>query len=126
MAKPGKRFRAAAEKIERERRYGEVYRLEEKAGGYLLTMELPRKVPPSALKLAQGIPDDMPDYQLDLGMESGFFVIRGKLLDANLRKAAAVSPAFPPDFTTHIRLRRPVKGFKHRYQNKTLDVALVC
>lgn len=114
------------EKLERERRYGEVYRLEEKANGYLLTMELPRKVPPSAQKLAQGIPDDMPDYQLDLGMESGFFVVRGKVIDPNLRKAAAVSPAFPPDFTTHIRIQRPVKGFKHRYQSKTLEVALVC
>ena len=108
------------EKLERERRYGEVYRVEERQGGYLLIMELPRKVPPSALKLVQGIPDEMPDYQLDLGLESGFFVIRGKLLDVNLRKAEAVSPAFPPDFTTHIRLSRAVKGFKQRYQKKTL------
>jgi len=114
------------EKLERERRYGEVYRLEERTGGYLLTMELPRKVPPSAQKVAQNIPDDMPDYQLDLGLESGFFVVRGKLLDGNLRKAAAVSPAFPPDFTTHIRLGRAVKGFKQRYQKKTLEVALLC
>ena len=114
------------EKLERERRYGEVYQLEERRGGYLLTMELPRKVPPSAHKAAQGIPDDMPDYQIDLSMESGYFVVRGKLLDLNLRKAAAVSPAFPPDFTTHIRLRRPVHGFKQRYQNKTLEVALLC
>lgn len=114
------------EKLERERRYGEVYRVDERKGGYLLTMELPRRVPPSAQKVSQGIPDEMPDYQLDLGIESGFFVVRGKLLDQNLRKAAAVSPAFPPDFTTHIRLRRPVKGFKQRYGNKTLEVALIC
>jgi hypothetical protein len=58
-------------------------------------------------------------------MENGFFVVKGKLLDPNLRKVAAVSPAFPPDFTTHIRLGRTVRGFKHRYQNKTLEVALL-
>jgi ferredoxin len=113
------------EKLERERRYGEVYRLEERQSGYLLTMELPRRVPPSAQKLSQGIPDEMPDYQLDLGIESGFFVVKGKLLDPNLRKVAGVSPAFPPDFTTHVRLGRPIKGFKQRYQDKVLEVALL-
>jgi hypothetical protein len=114
------------DKLERERRYGEVYRLEERKNGYLLTMEVPRRVPPSAQKLAQGIPDEMPDYELDLALESGFIVVRGKLLDPNLRKVAGVSPAFPPDFTTHIRLDRSVKAFKHRYQNKTLEVAILC
>lgn len=114
------------DKMERERRYGEVYRVEERQKGYLVTLELPRRVPPSAQKLSQGIPDEMPDYQLDLGVESGFLVVRGKVLDPNLRKAAAVSPAFPPDFTTQIRLGRAVRGFKHRYQDKTLEVALLC
>lgn len=113
------------DKLERERRYGEVYRLEERANGYFLTMELPRRVPPSAQKLAQGIPDEMPDYELDLGIESGFLVVRGKLVDANLRKVAGISPAFPPDFTTRIRLARPVAGFQHRYRGKTLEVAVL-
>jgi len=114
------------EKLERERRYGEVFRVEERSNGYLVELELPRRVPPSAQKLSQGIPDEMPDYQLDLGVESGFFVVHGKLVDPNLRKVAAVSPAFPPDFTTHIRLSRPVRGFKQRYQGKKLEVAILC
>src|SRR5262249_1179443 len=38
------------EKVERERRYGEVYSLQEKGNGYVLRLEFPRRVPPSAMK----------------------------------------------------------------------------
>ncbi len=113
------------EKIERERRYGSVYTLREFANGVLVRMELPRRVPPSSHKRALGIPDEMPDYQIGLALQDGYLVIKGKLADPTLRKIASVSPAFPPDFTTRIRLRRPVKGFAHRYLDKTLEVVLL-
>jgi len=113
------------EKIERDRRYGAVYALREFANGALLRMELPRRVPPSSQKRALGIPDEMPDYQIGLMLENGYLVVKGKLPDPTLRKIAAVSPAFPPDFTTRIRLPRPVKGYAHRYRDKTLEVVLL-
>ena len=50
--------------------------------------------------------------------------IKGKVTDEKVRRIAAVSPAFPPDFTTNITLPvRPV-GFRHRFQGKTLEIAL--
>ncbi len=113
------------DKLERERRYGEVYTIEERENGYLLRMELPRRIPPSAQKLVLGMPDEMPDYKLDLSLQNGFFVVSGKVVDQNLRKAAAVSPAFPPDFTKKIQLARPVSGFRHRYENKVLEAVLL-
>lgn len=113
------------DKIERERRYGEVYTLQEKGNGYLLRLEFPRQVPPSALKEELGVADEMPGYDYDLSLRNGFLVVKGKVTDRNLRKLAAVSPAFPPDFTTNVELPGPVIAFKHRIRDKTLEVVLL-
>jgi ferredoxin len=112
------------EKIERERRYGEVYRLLEESNGYLLQLEFPRKVPPSGAKEELGIPDEMPDYEYDIALQNGFLVVKGKVTDPNVRKIAAVSSAFPPDFTQNIKLPGRVAGFRHRFADRTLEVAL--
>jgi hypothetical protein len=113
------------EKTERERRYGEIYTLTERDNGYLLLLEFPRRVPKSAQKEEFGIPDEMPDYDYDLALENNTFIVRGHVVDPNIRKLAAVSPAFPPDFTTTIELPNRVSGFKHRMDNKTLEVVLI-
>jgi ferredoxin len=113
------------DKIERERRYGEVYSLREKGNGYLLHLEFPRHVPPSALKDELGVSDDMPGYDYDLSLKDGFLIVKGRLTDRNVRKLAAVSPAFPPDFTTNVELPAPVRAFKHRIRDKTLEVVLL-
>ena len=113
------------EKLERERRYGEVYSLQEKGNGYLLRLEFPRTVPQSALKEELGIPDEMPAYDYDLSLRNGFFVVKGRVPDQNVRKLAAVSPAFPPDFTTNVELPGAVKAFKHRLRDRVLEVVLL-
>jgi hypothetical protein len=112
------------EKTERARRYGEVYTIEELGNAYLLRMELPRRVPVSAAKREMGIGDEMPDYDYDLALRNGSFVVKGKITDPQIRKLAAISPAFPPDFTKHIELKSAVASFKHRYRDKTLEVIL--
>jgi len=112
------------EKIERERRYGEVYRLIEESNGYLLQLEFPRTVPPSGVKEELGIGDEMPDYDYDIALQNGFLVVKGKVTDPNIRKVAGVSSAFPPDFTQNIKLPGRVAGFRHRFVDKTLEVAL--
>lgn len=116
---------AFEDKLERERRYGEVYSLREQGNGFLLRVEFPRRVPQSALKDELGIPDEMPDYDYDLSFRNGYFVVKGRVVDKNLRKLAAVSPAFPPDFTTNVELPKPVRAFKHRIRDKTLEVVLL-
>jgi hypothetical protein len=113
------------DKLERERRYGEVYSLQEKGNGYLLRLEFPRSVPKSGMKEELGIPDEMPAYDYDLTLRNGFFVVKGRVPDTNVRKLAAVSPAFPPDFTTNVELPGPVKAFKHRIRDRVLEVVLL-
>ena len=113
------------EKRDRQRRYGEVYKLEDVGAGYLLRLEFPQRVPSSSVKEELGIPDEMPDYEYDLALTNGSFVVRGKVGDPQVRKVASGAPSFPPDFTTRIALASPVRGFKHRYRDKTLEVVLV-
>jgi ferredoxin len=112
------------DRLERERRYGEVYRLIEENNGYLLQLEFPRTVPPSGIKTELGIGDEMPDYDYDIALQNGFLVVKGKVTEQNLRKLAAVSPAFPPDFTQNVKLPSRVAGFRHRFVDKTLEIAL--
>ncbi len=113
------------EKRDRQRRYGEVYQLEDVGAGYLLRLEFPQRVPASSVKEELGIPDEMPDYEYELALTNGSFVVRGKVGDPQVRKVASGAPSFPPDFTTRIALVNPVRGFKHRYRDKTLEVVLV-
>jgi ferredoxin len=112
------------EKIERERRYGEAYRLEERGGGYLFQLEFPRRIPPTSLGRELDLPDEMPHYDYDLNLVDGHLTVRGKVGDAQVRKLTAVAPAFPPEFTTRITLPRAVAGFRHRYRDRLLEVVL--
>ena len=112
-------------KLERERRYGEVYRLREEPNGFLLEVEFPRLVPRSAIKEQLGVADEMPDYDYDVQLHDGYVMVKGNVIDREVRKVAAVSPAFPPDFATQIKLPSPVAGFRHRFRGKDLEVALL-
>jgi len=112
------------EKTERARRYGEVFTIEDEGNAYFLRIEMPRRVPVSAAKREMGIGDDMPDYDYDLAIRNGSFVVKGKVPDPQIRKLAAISSAFPPDFAKQIELKSPIASFKHRYRNKTLEAVL--
>jgi hypothetical protein len=46
------------------------------------------------------------------------------VIDPDVRKVTGVAPAFPGEFTTRVPLRDRVTGFRHRYQDKTLEVIL--
>jgi hypothetical protein len=112
------------EKLERARRYGDVYKLEERDDAYVLRVEFPRRVPPTSLGGQLGLPAEMPDYDFELALREGTFVVHAKVLDPEVRTLTAVAPAFPGEFTTRVALRDPVTGFRHRYQDKTLEVIL--
>jgi hypothetical protein len=112
------------EKLERERRYGSIYKLEERDDAYILRLEFPRALPPTSLADELKLPPEMPDYDYDLRLHDGSFVVHGKVVDPQVRKLTAVAPAFPPEFTTRVPLRDAVAGFSHRYRDKTLEVIL--
>ncbi len=113
------------EKLERERRYGNVYTLEDRGGAFLLRLEFPRQSPDIGLAGSTKLPVEMPDYDYDLALVDGQFVVKGKCTDEQVRKISSSVGAFPPEFTTVIPLRERVVGFAHHFENKLLEVFLL-
>jgi hypothetical protein len=113
------------DKLERERRYGNVYTVEDRGGAYLVRMEFPRWVPAIGVARRDQMPDEMPDYDYDLTLRDGQLVVKGKCLDENVRKISSSVGAFPPEFTTVIPFQQRITGFAHHFENKFLEVLLV-
>jgi hypothetical protein len=113
------------EKIERERRYGNVYTMEDRGGAFFLRLEFPRLLPDIGLPGRLQLPDEMPDYDYDLALKDSQFIVKGKCTDEGVRKISSSLGAFPPEFTTIIPLKERVVGFVHRFENKLLEVFLL-
>jgi hypothetical protein len=113
------------EKLERERRYGNVYTVEDRGEAFLLRMEFPRRIPEIGRSLRSDLPDEMPDYDYDLALKDGHFVVKGWCADPRVRKLSSSVGAFPPEFTTVVPLQEKVVGFGHQFENKCLQVLLV-
>jgi len=109
-------------KRERERRYGEVWSVEDWPGGSLVRLELPRLVPPSAARSRLGIGDEMPDYELRAECVGDAVVVHGHVAAPLLRTLCGISPAFPADFRTVIPLPGPVRAIHTRYVGKVLEI----
>ena len=113
------------EKTERDRRYGTVYTVSEHANAYLVRLEMPRKLPASSLKRLWNLPDAMPDYDYNIALLDGVLIVSASVRGEALRRLCHVSASCPADFTTRIDFARPVTTFKHRLQNKLLDVIVM-
>jgi hypothetical protein len=113
------------EKLERERRYGNVYTVEDRGGALLLRLEFPTRLPDIGLPERQQLPDEMPEYEYALALKDSQFVIKGKCTDEKVRKISSSIGAFPPEFTTIVPLKDRVVGFVHRFENKLLEVFLL-
>ncbi|HYA28795.1 MAG TPA: hypothetical protein VEI95_08255, partial [Acidobacteriota bacterium] len=113
------------DKLERERRYGNAYTVEDRGGAFLVRLEFPRWIPYIGVASREQIPDEMPDYDYDLDLKDGQLVVKGKCLDEKVRKISSSVGAFPPEFTTVIPFRQRISGFAHQFGNKLLEVLLV-
>ncbi|HUY27726.1 MAG TPA: hypothetical protein VMV27_09935, partial [Candidatus Binataceae bacterium] len=113
------------DKTERDRRYGTVYTVREFANAYLVRLEMPRKMPASSLKRIWNLPDQMPDYDYNLNLGDSVLAISASVRGEAIRKLSYVSSAFPADFLTRIEFGVPVAAFRHRMQNKVLDVIVM-
>jgi hypothetical protein len=113
------------DKLERERRYGNVYTVEDRGGAFLVRMQFPRWLPEIGVASRNQLPDEMPDYDYDLALKEGQLVIKGKCVDDNVRKISSSIGAFPPEFTTTIPFQQRISGFAHQFENKLLEVLLV-
>ena len=113
------------DKLERERRYGNVYTVEDRGGAFLVRMEFPRRMPDIGIASRDQLPDEMPDYDYDLVLQDGQLVVKGKCTDEKVRKISSSVGAFPPEFTTVIPFQQRIAGIAHQFENKLLEVLVV-
>ena len=110
------------EKVERDRRYGNVYTVDEYPNAYLARIEMPRRVPASSLKEIWKIPDEMPDYDYGLTLHDNVLAVRAGVPGETMRRLSYISASFPADFLTRIRFECPVSSFRHRLRDKVIEV----
>jgi hypothetical protein len=113
------------EKLERERRYGNVYTVEDWGDAYFLRLEFPRVIPEIGIPMRSELPDEMPDYDYDLSLKEGQFIVKGRCPDPKVRKISSSVGAFPMEFATIIPIPENVEGFAHRRNHKLLEVLLL-
>lgn len=113
------------DKLERERRYGNVYTVEDRGGSFLVRMEFPRWMPDIGIASRVQLPDEMPDYDYDLALQDEQLIVKGKCTDEKVRKISSSVGAFPPEFTTVIPFRQRIVGLAHHFENKLLEVLVV-
>jgi ferredoxin len=113
------------EKVERDRRYGTVYTVEEHSNAYLVRLEMPRRIPASSLKRLWSLPDEMPDYDYNISLGDAILTISASLRGEALRRLSYISSSFPADSTTRIDFDEPAVGFKHRLRNKVIEIIVL-
>ncbi len=113
------------EKTERDRRYGTVYTVVEHSNAYLVSLELPRRIPASSLKELWRLPDEMPDYDYSISLHGDVLAVRAGVRGEAMRRLPYVSASFPADFLTRIEFQQPVAAFKHRLRDKVLEIVVI-
>jgi Fe-S-cluster-containing hydrogenase component 2 len=113
------------EKLERERRYGNVYTVEDRGKAFLVKIEFPRSMPDIGVVDRSSLPDELPDYDYDLALKDSQLIVKGKCVDEKVRKISSSVGAFPPEFITIIPFQQRIAGFAHQFENKLLEVLLV-
>jgi hypothetical protein len=107
------------DKLERERRYGNAYTVEDRGGAFLVKMEFPRAMPDIGIAKRDQLPDELSDYEYDLELQDGQLTVKGRCSDEAVRKISSSVGAFPPEFVTTIPFRQKTTGFVHRYDDRS-------
>lgn len=112
---------------ERMKRYGLASSMTDEGDHYLLTFDMPAKVPNHKLKFKWGLPDVMPDYsyQVDI-IDEKRVRVRAKLQDERIKKLSGWINSFPMGFLRELVFEEPIVSHKESYdpETKILEVKL--
>ena len=113
------------EKIERDRRYGTVYTIEEhsqrlsgQAGDAAAHPGVLAQAPVEPARRDAGL-------RLQHRLGDAVLTISASVRGEALRRLSYISSSFPADFTTRIDFEQPVAGFKHRLRNKVIEIIVL-
>jgi ferredoxin len=101
--------------LERDRRYGRDYKVEEKDGYVEVTLQFPTRVPAVRDRFRYGMPEAMPEYGGHVWVVGTTLNVTGWVKDPKIRALTNTSRSFPSRFTTTIEVNREIVGSKHRF-----------
>ena len=107
------------DKLERERRYGNAYTVEDRGRAFLVKMEFPRAMPDIGIAKRDQLPDELPDYDYDLELHDGQLTVKGRCSDEAVRKISSSVGDCRHEFVTTIPFRQKTTGFVHRYDDRS-------
>ncbi len=130
---------APEDRLERDRRYGRDFTVEERSGYVQVSLHLPTRVPAVRDRFRYGAPELMPEYRSHVYMDGGKLFITAWVprlsptdkQDVKLRKAQILnlthtSSSFPGRFTTEFEFPgKDIVGLRFRYDAHGLVEALV-
>lgn len=130
---------APEDTLERDRRYGRDFTVDQNSGYVEVKLQLPTRVPAVRDRFKYGAPAEMPEYKTHVYMESGKLYITGwvprlspsdktdaKILKAKILELTHTSSSFPGRFTTEIELPgQDVIEMRHRFDAHGLVTVLL-
>jgi hypothetical protein len=108
--------------LERKKRYGFVYKMEELDAVYRIKLYLPSIIPPSELGRQMGLAGEMPDYTCDISLEDGLLTVKGRLTDEKALQLTGLVNSFPDRFYKEFVFDKPVDSYESSYQDKILEI----
>ncbi len=111
--------------LERDRRYGRDYTVEEKDGFIHVAYHFPTRVPAVQNRFRYGLPEQMPLYRHHVQLQGKTLLVAGWLTDPKVRTLCHTSRSFPAQFVTTLDFQREIVGSASRYDaHGRLEVVL--
>jgi len=111
--------------VERDRRYGRDYSVDEEEGYIRVKFHFPTKVPAVRDRFRYGLPEEMPLYKSHVQMTGNSILVAGWLTDPKVRALCHTSSSFPAQFMTTLDFNKELVGYTSRYDaHSELEVIL--
>lgn len=113
------------DRVERDRRYGRDFTVEQKGDRIEVRLHLPTRVPAVRDRFRYDLPEKMPEYGAHVYRRGNSLMITGWVKDKKIRFLTNTTSSFPSQFTTSIDFNVDIVGFKERYDAHGL-VEVIC
>lgn len=101
--------------VERDRRYGRDFRVDEEEDFVRITVQFPTKVPAVRDRFRYGLTSVMPIYGSHVVQDGNVFQIYGWVKDPKIRALCHTTASFPGQFLSTIEVKRTTFGHRFRF-----------
>jgi ferredoxin len=106
---------AEEDALERDRRYGRDFKVEEDGDLIRISMQFPTRVPAVRDRFRYGLPEAMPIYGNHVHQDGNVIQVYGWVKDPKIRALVHTTRSFPGQFMTQIALERTTFGYASRF-----------